>query len=240
MSSIIISSDYASEVDALAETGRDGGDRLKTYDALARVPVSDEEMISLLRTLQSTGPDKPRWVLGVISTLPGEGVSTITRGLARIVAKNPKAKVLICNVPTDSDRRRADPYAYMESNGEFRAGHFDFTWLPGGQVAVGTFGEPGFMNAIASDIGAVSAMVARLSAGFELVILDLPPVSKSVIGPAVSKALDGVVLVVEAERTRSLSVRATQKTIQVHGGTVLGVVLNKRRFHIPQFIYRHL
>mgnify|MGYP003444493286 CR=1 FL=1 len=237
MSSIIISSDYEAEVEALA---KDGGRKLANIDALARVPVSDEEMISLLRTLQTTGPDKPRWTLGVISTLPGEGVSTIARGLARIVAKNPKAKVLICNVPTDTDSRRSDFYGYADENGDYHPGQLDFTWLPGGQVAVGSFGSPGFMNAIASDLNAVTTMVSRLSAGFELVILDLPPVSKSVIGPAMSKALDGVVLVVEAERTRSLSVRATQKTIQVHGGTVLGVVLNKRRFHIPKFLYRHL
>jgi protein-tyrosine kinase len=235
MSSIIISSDYVAEVEALSQDGP----RLKTVDALARVPVRDEEMISLLRTLQASEPDKTRWILGVISTLPGEGVSTITRGLARIVARNPKAKVLICNVPTDSASRKPDPY--LASDGmDYRPGQFDFTWLPGGQVAVGSLGEPGFMNAIASDIDSVSAMMSRLSAGFELVILDLPPVSQSVIGPAVSKALDGIVLVVEAERTRSLSVRATQKTIKVHGGNVLGVVLNKRRFHIPNFIYRRL
>jgi Mrp family chromosome partitioning ATPase len=239
MSSIIISSDYASEVEALAQDGGDGA-KLKTVDALARVPVRDEEMISLLRTLQASDPDKTRWILGVISTLPGEGVSTITRGLARIVARNPKAKVLICNVPTDSASRKPDPYLSMDGMGDYRPGQFDFTWLPGGQVAVGSLGEPGFMNAIASDIDSVSAMMSRLSAGFELVILDLPPVSQSVIGPAVSKALDGIVLVVEAERTRSLSVRATQKTIKVHGGNVLGVVLNKRRFHIPSFIYRRL
>jgi Mrp family chromosome partitioning ATPase len=234
MSSIIISADYREEVEALSKDGS----RSRTAEALARVPVKDEEMISLLRTLQQTGPARTRWTLGVISTLPGEGTSTIARGLARIVSKNPKAKVLICNVPTDSESTLTrDPY--LEA-GEFRPGHMDFTWLPGGQVAVGSLGEPGFMNAIASDIDAVTAMVSRLSAGFELVILDLPPVSKSVIGPALSKALDGVLLVVEAERTRSLSVRATQKTIKVHGGTVLGVVLNKRRFHIPGFIYRHL
>jgi Mrp family chromosome partitioning ATPase len=235
MSSIIISNDYVEEVEALA---KDGGRKLATVDALARVPVSDEEMISLLRTLQSSGPDKPRWTLGIISTLPGEGVSTIARGLARIVAKNPKAKVLICNVPTDSDTRRSDFQSYG-GNGDYHPGQLDFTWLPGGQVAVGTFGEPGYMHTIASDFAAVTSMVNRLSSSFELVILDLPPVSKSVIGPAMSKALDGVVLVVEAERTRSLSVRATQKTIQVHGGTVLGVVLNKRRSHMPKFLYRN-
>jgi Mrp family chromosome partitioning ATPase len=54
-----------------------------------------------------------------------------------------------------------------------------------------------------------------------------------------SKALDGIVLVVEAERTRTPLVRATQKTIKGHGGTVLGVVLNKRRSHVPKFLYRH-
>lgn len=236
MSSIIISSDYVEEVEALA---KDGSRKLTTVDALARVPVSDEEMISLLRTLQTTGPDKPRWTLGIISTLPGEGVSTIARGLARIVAKNPKAKVLICNVPTDSDVRRPSYDNYGMNGGEYQPGQLDFTWLPGGQVAVGTFGEPGYMHAIASDFAAVTSMVNRLSSSFELVILDLPPVSKSVIGPAMSKALDGIVMVVEAERTRSQSVRATQKTIQVHGGTVLGVVLNKRRSHLPKFLYRH-
>jgi Mrp family chromosome partitioning ATPase len=195
-------------------------------------------MISLLRTLQANGPDRPRWTLGVISTLPGEGVSTIARGLARIVAKNPKAKVLICNVPTDSDHRRSDFYGYADGDAGYRPGQLDFTWLPGGQVAIGSFGEPGFMSTLASDLNAVSSMVSRLSAGFELVIMDLPPVSKSVIGPAMSKALDGVVLVVEAERTRTPLVRQTQKTIKVHGGTVLGVVLNKRRSHVPKFFYR--
>lgn len=236
MSSIIISSDYVAEVEALVKDG--GRNKLQTVDALARVPVSDDEMISLLRTLQANGPDRPRWTLGVISTLPGEGVSTIARGLARIVAKNPKAKVLICNVPTDSDSRRSDFYGYSDGSGGYNPGQLDFTWLPGGQVAVGSFGQPGFMSTLASDLKAVTAMVNRLSAGFELVIMDLPPVSKSVIGPAMSKALDGVVLVVEAERTRSQLVRSTQKTIKGHGGTVLGVVLNKRRSHTPKFMNR--
>jgi len=235
MSSIIISSDYVAEVEALVRDGG-GGRKIQTIDALERVPVSDDEMISLLRTLQANGPDRPRWTLGVISSLPGEGVSTIARGLARIVARNPKAKVLICNVPTDTDSRRSDFYGYGQDG--YRPGQLDFTWLPGSQVAVGSFGEPGFMAALASDLPAVSAMVNRLSAGFELVIMDLPPVSKSVIGPAMSKALDGVVLVVEAERTRTPVVLQTQKTIKGHGGTVLGVVLNKRRSHIPKFFSR--
>jgi Mrp family chromosome partitioning ATPase len=49
-----------------------------------------------------------------------------------------------------------------------------------------------------------------------------------------------VVLVVEAERTRTPEVLKTQKTIKGHGGTVLGVVLNKRRSHVPRFLSRSM
>jgi Mrp family chromosome partitioning ATPase len=105
---------------------------------------------------------------------------------------------------------------------------------------MGALGEPGGIHAIAADAESVRSMLSSVSDNFELTILDLPPVSESIIGPAMAKALDGVVLVVEAERTRAAAVQATQRTIKMHGGNVLGVVLNKRRFHIPNFIYRRL
>jgi Mrp family chromosome partitioning ATPase len=52
-----------------------------------------------------------------------------------------------------------------------------------------------------------------------------------------AKALDGVVLVVEAERTRAAAVQATQRTIKMHGGNVLGVVLNKCRYMPHEYGY---
>jgi hypothetical protein len=33
---------------------------------------------------------------------------------------------------------------------------------------------------------------------------------------------------------------AVKEKIVKHGGNVLGIVFNKRRYYIPQFIYRHL
>jgi Mrp family chromosome partitioning ATPase len=231
MSSIIISSDYTAEVDARAHAA----DNLRAFDGAARMPARDDEMIGLLRTLQTIEPDKTRWVLGVMSTLPGEGVSTIARCLARIVTRNPKAKVLLCSLPTHATNPNV-PAGYLDR----APGEIELNWLPGGQLAIASLAEPRIMNAIACDIDAVSALMRRLSAEFELIVVDLPPASRSVNGPAISKALDGIVLVVEAERTRSLSVRATRKTIDAHGGNVLGVVLNKRRFHIPSFIYSRL
>lgn len=244
MKSVIIAPDYAQDIEASSTPhpgAHPGGDRLSSPELLQRAPVRDDEMISLFRALQTMMPQKSHWTLGIISTLPGEGVSSVARGLARIVARTPNAKVLICDVASDPrNRTRRDKHASTRTSMGDGGGRIDFTWLPGSQIALGVLGEPGAMNAIAADVESVRSMVSNVSAGFELVILDLPPVSESVIGPALAKAVDGVLLVVEAERTRAAAVRATEKTLKMYGGNVLGVVLNKRRFHIPDFIYRRL
>jgi protein-tyrosine kinase len=238
MKSVIIAADYVQDIQASSSLEKVPRE---VSDVLAKVPVRDDEMLSLFRALQTVLPEKSHWTLGIISTLPGEGASTVARGLARIVARTPNAKVLICDVA--GDRRitaRTQRESTRASIGD-GAGRIDFSWLPGShQVAVGTFGDSAGLNALAADMDRVRSMVTSVSAGFELVILDLPPVNGSVIGPALAKAVDGVVLVVEAERTRAQSIRAAHKTLSMYGANVLGVVMNKRRFHIPNFIYRHL
>jgi len=241
MKSIIISSDYEDDMEAASSTG----ENYRGGDLLSHAPVRDEEMISLLRALQLTMPHKSHWTIGIISTLHGEGVSSIARGLARIVSRTPNAKVLICDVAGDPRTRPSrgssnSTALATRASLDHGAGRIEFSWLPGSQVAMGALGEPGGIHAIAADAESVRAMLSAVSDNFELTILDLPPVSESIIGPAMAKALDGVVLVVEAERTRAAAVQASERTIKMHGGNVLGVVLNKRRFHIPNFIYRRL
>jgi succinoglycan biosynthesis transport protein ExoP len=51
---------------------------------------------------------------------------------------------------------------------------------------------------------------------------------------------DGIILVVEAERTRSMVLKTTVKTLQEAGGHILGIVFNKRRHHIPHPFYKRL
>ena len=52
--------------------------------------------------------------------------------------------------------------------------------------------------------------------------------------------LDGVVLVVEAGGTEKEQVERAAQHIREAGGKLLGVVLNKRRYPVPNWIYRHL
>ena len=54
------------------------------------------------------------------------------------------------------------------------------------------------------------------------------------------RKVDGVVIVVEADKTRWPVVQSVREKIVQHGGRLLGMVLNKRRYYIPEFIYKRL
>jgi Mrp family chromosome partitioning ATPase len=52
--------------------------------------------------------------------------------------------------------------------------------------------------------------------------------------------VDSVILVVKHGSTRREVVVRTREIITRAGGKILGVVLNRRRFPIPEFLYRRL
>lgn len=61
------------------------------------------------------------------------------------------------------------------------------------------------------------------------VIVDAPALKTSGTGLAMVSQLDGVVLVVQSDKTEPEQVRALQQEIETHGGHVLGVVMNQMR-----------
>lgn len=85
-----------------------------------------------------------------------------------------------------------------------------------------------------------SAFLTALSNRFSMVLVDVAPLNEHPEGLTLLDMLDGVVLVLESEATRVRAARALLKNVEAHGGRVLGAVLNKRRYRIPQFLYERL
>lgn len=75
---------------------------------------------------------------------------------------------------------------------------------------------------------------------FDYVLLDCSALKTSDTAALFAPSVDGVVVVVEAERTRKEQVRNALNTIETANGNLLGCVLNKRRYSIPQWIYARL
>ncbi|HEY0837991.1 MAG TPA: hypothetical protein VGE72_29010 [Azospirillum sp.] len=90
------------------------------------------------------------------------------------------------------------------------------------------------------DLRGQAAFWERLRAGFGLVVVDAPASSGVFDGILLAGHMDGVVLVVEAEETRTPVAAHLRDELEEAGASILGVVLNKRRFHIPQLFYRWL
>ena len=75
---------------------------------------------------------------------------------------------------------------------------------------------------------------------YQTIVVDCPPLSGSSGALLLATKADGVVLVVEARRVRHEVLNRALAQIEETGARLLGVVLNKRRFPIPNFIYRLL
>jgi Mrp family chromosome partitioning ATPase len=72
------------------------------------------------------------------------------------------------------------------------------------------------------------------------VLVDAPPIVGSPEAPPMAAIVDGVVLVVKSGKTKREVVQRSLDMIAQFDGNVLGVVLNRKKYYIPDFIYRRL
>lgn len=90
------------------------------------------------------------------------------------------------------------------------------------------------------DLPTLSGLIDEMKADAEWILFNSPPVSACNDAITLSNKVDGVVLVVQAERTRWEVAQSAKERLQGGNANVLGVVLNDRRMHIPGWIYRRL
>lgn len=75
---------------------------------------------------------------------------------------------------------------------------------------------------------------------FDYVILDAPPVIGYAETKVMGKIVDGVILVIKSGKTRKqVAIRAKNELADA-GAKVLGVMLNRRKHYIPEWIYKRL
>jgi Mrp family chromosome partitioning ATPase len=82
--------------------------------------------------------------------------------------------------------------------------------------------------------------MAELREEFDFVIVDAPPITRYSDAIALGQLSDGVVLVLEAEATRREAAVMAVENLRSSKVKILGAVLNKRIFPIPEKIYNRL
>jgi len=219
--------------------------------AVALAPAPNPELgaqfEALARRLRAAvnDPAVPSCLVGVTSCTRGEGVSTVASNLAAYATHVVGSAVLLleANLENASLAERLGTPAtpgLMEAlanpeqwNSSLHRSQVPNVWLmPAGRVSRQT-------RPMASLAGA-ERLLATIRNRFPFVVVDLPPAPESVFGLALAECLDGVLLVLEAERMRVQVVERAKQLFTQSRVNLLGAVLNKRRLHIPSWLYRRL
>jgi Mrp family chromosome partitioning ATPase len=193
-------------------------------------------------------PRTGRRVISIAAAVASEGSSTVALQLARTMALGGAGSVLL--VDADLGRfGRSLSKAIKSADGrpglvEVLRGTVDLSkavlstdepslhFLPAG-------GEPGLaVDAIPLD--RMRQFLDDMGQVYRLVVVDCPSILENPEIPAITALTDGVVVVVRANKTRREVVQRALLMMQSSRCRVLGVVLNQRRYPIPEFIYRRL
>lgn len=205
----------------------------------------EQEMIDLYRHIDALLPDSPKMVLQFISSRSGEGVSTIVREYAAMSATRLGKSVLILDMNQNEGNQQ---HFFRITN---RCGWDQAVRDPEAlDKAICRIGDSNlYLSGLSRRSGAIPLLFnanklheffVSLKTRFDLVLLDSSPVTTDTDSAGLSRCADGVVLVVEAEKSRCPVAENTKAMIQKNGGNILGLVFNKRRYYIPKFIYSRL
>jgi Mrp family chromosome partitioning ATPase len=75
---------------------------------------------------------------------------------------------------------------------------------------------------------------------YQLIVIDMPALFETSYAARIAGLCDGIILVVEAEQARREAAQQAKHELLRWKADLVGVVLNKRRFHIPKWLYQKL
>ncbi|MCE2658211.1 MAG: hypothetical protein LW854_08185 [Rubrivivax sp.] len=180
-------------------------------------------------------------VIGFMSSGAGEGTSTVAQAYARGVAHQLRRRVLLVDAganTTQPPQGGVGSLMGVLTAVAVQQANSAAARRPG--TAPGTFVAGVTDGTTLWELLPRSDLWFGLRQNYDEIVIDLPSAAESRIGLAIAPYCDGVAVVLEAERSRAPVVEnliAHLRTVRAH---VLGAVMNRRRYHLPQRIYRML
>lgn len=205
------------------------------------------EQYRILRTnIQAINAKHPIKAITVTSSIHKEGKTITAVNLAISMAGDLNKKQILL---VDADLRRAQISKYLGidmelglsdliANGSklddalFNIGIDNLTILPAGKIPQNP----------AELLGSVKMknLIGLLKAKYDYVIFDTPPIISVTDAGLLGAQTDGVIMVIQAERTQKGTVEHGEGLLKQAQAKILGYILTNIQFHIPDYIYRYL
>ena len=175
----------------------------------------------------------------------GNGTSTLAAGFAACLAKDLNTKVLLI----DANLRCPNIHQLFEMpiseglldllNKEEQMA-FEIRRKGKNQLYVltsgGTFANPSQLF----ELNRFYMFIEKARANLDYVIIDCPSSLAYPEAKMICRKLDGVILVVESGKTKRQAALKAKKVLEDAGGRIIGTILNKREYYIPEWLYKRL
>ncbi len=205
----------------------------------------EREMVQLQQRLTGLLPDPQQNILQFISCRNNEGVSTIAREFGRVLVERLGKKVLL----VDGDSEKLTQHHSLGITPKLslhqimhHGGNLD-------QVVTPVMHSRLFLAQLYGDrheriqhdgVNGKGDIWVHIRKQFDMIVIDSTPLDTSDEGLEWCAAADGVVMVVEAEKTRAQVISHLKGQVAHCGGNLIGLVFNKQRYYIPNWVYRRL
>ena len=209
---------------------------------VVRVHPAYDRIVQKLKTYRKT----PRQgVILVASAVAGEGSSTVACNVATALSQAGTERILLidANLRTPNQHKAFG----IERDGGFTdvlKGETSLTSVitddMGSGISLMTCGSRVKSPSQVLTAAAIEGATVALLSLYDWIIIDGPPATVYPDVASIGTACGGAILVVQAESTRTEVAEEAKEILENTGATVLGAVLNRRRFHIPHAIYKRL
>jgi len=188
--------------------------------------------------------ERPKKTILFSGTVNGDGASTLAANFSKTLARDPELKVLLIDANlrnpslhnTFSINHTASLATLLEQavpgQSPFRFEQGQVNVLPSG----GKYSDPTSIFASRE----FSEFLREMQRTFEFIVFDGPPVFRASETRLLASKVDATILVIRSGKTRKqIAYRAIQE-LENAGGKVLGTVLNRRQYYIPDWLYKWL
>jgi tyrosine-protein kinase Etk/Wzc len=211
------------------------------------VPLIPGEWLRRFALELSNAATQPQTMIALVSSVAGEGTTTVVANLARVLEQDLQRRVLLVDACLSSPRLHgvyglpAHPGLAEVLRSEVML-HDAIHVSERGSLAIMPAGNaaPGEQLRLLADARLPMVLDQLRREAFDFFLIDCPAVLSAPEAALAARHADATFCVVRSERTRWSSAQRATETLLAAGCEIGGVVLNQVVFHLPKFLYRLL
>jgi capsular exopolysaccharide synthesis family protein len=201
-------------------------------------------MRNLLANLKEKRPEQNGSCSVVFSSCNrGDGASTVALNFALAFAENSMQRVVL----VDGNLRNPvlhEHFGVSRERGVADLIHDEVRLrdalieLKPSRLSLVTAGQPVEKPIVEFESAGFAALLVGLRSNFDLIVFDSSPMIRYPETNVLASQLDGLAMVLQAESTKWEVAQAAKDGLERTGASILGAILNKKQFFIPEKIYR--